>query len=265
MKKRSRFFYYFLVFFVLSFVIFAADKIGILKPLNNLLQNTFSPIQTSVYSFFSNLTGESAQVTALKTENANLIKRLIDQNKLASDNKALMDQFQSQKSSNPFLLPAGIVGAPGFIPGISSPDVFILNKGSGDGVDVGDGVIYNNNLIGRVNKVTPSFSEVMLITNSQMSFTAETLDTKSMGVVKGQGGGQIILDNVLLSVNLKKGDIVVTKGDVNTQGIGFAPGLIVGKILSISKNPSDLFQKAEIKSDVDFSSLSTVFIQTRLQ
>ena len=70
----------------------------------------------------------------------------------------------------------------------------------------------------------------------------------------------MLLDNVLLSVELKKDADVLTKGDVNEKREGYPPNLIVGKIISIEKKQSDLFQRASVKSPVDFKNLEYVFI-----
>ena len=68
------------------------------------------------------------------------------------------------------------------------------------------------------------------------------------------------LDNVLLSENIKVGDIVTTKGDITLKRIGYPPDLIVGKIMSVDKNPSSLFQKARVESFVNLNKLYMVFI-----
>jgi cell shape-determining protein MreC len=86
------------------------------------------------------------------------------------------------------------------------------------------------------------------------------LSTQALGVAKGQGGGGIILDDVVLSDTLQKGDLVLTKGDIDSHGIGIPPDLIVGEITSVSKFPSDLFQKASLKSKIDSSKLNKAFI-----
>jgi cell shape-determining protein MreC len=52
----------------------------------------------------------------------------------------------------------------------------------------------------------------------------------------------------------------LTKGDISLQNTGYPPDLTIGKIISVSKNPSDLFQKAEISSLIDFSNLEKVFV-----
>jgi rod shape-determining protein MreC len=264
MQKRNSFFSYFLVFLALSLVIFGASKAGFLKPIDGLLKGIFAPFQAITYGTFSKITsfGSNAQMQTLKAQNLALTKKLIDQNTLIQDNKALRDQFQTQNPRSLSLMEADVIGAPGFIPGISVPEILILDRGENDGIKIGEAVVYQDNLVGKVVKTSLFLSEVMLITNSSSSFTAKTLSMQSQGVVKGQGAGEMILDNVVLSDSLEKQDTVLTKGDVNGEGTGFPPDLVVGKITSISKSPSDLFQKAAVKSKIDFTKMDKVFVIT---
>ena len=252
MQKKS-FTSYFLVFFVLSLLLIGASKIGFLNPIDSLLKTIFSPVQAVTYGAFSIVTGfgQNSEIQTLKSQNLSLTKQLVDQNKLIGDNKALRDQFQTADPKSQNLLPADVIGAPGFMPGFSVPESLILNRGENDGVKLGDAVVYQNNLVGRVTQVLANSSNVTLVTNSSSQFIAQTSETKARGVVKGEGGGELILDNVVLSDNLKTGDFVLS---------GISSDIIVGKITAVSKNPSDLFQKAEVKSLVDFNKLTKVFV-----
>jgi rod shape-determining protein MreC len=161
------------------------------------------------------------------------------------------------------LLPANIIGASGFIPGTSSPEAIILDKGREDGLRVGNAVLYKNNLLGKISRITDSLSEVILVTNTSSSFTAKTSASGALGVIKGQGGKKMILDNVLLSDNLKSSDLVLTNGDTDLNGQGFPPGLVVGKIVAVDKKASSLSQRAEVESFIDFTNLTTVFVLVR--
>lgn len=264
MQKRHSFFSIFLVFLLLSLLLFASSRISFLKPIDSFSKAIFSPFQSLSYGVFSKITDftSNPKVKKLSEENKVLTKTIVDSKKLEEDNKALRDQFQTTNPRSANLVPAQVVGAPGFIPGFSVPEILILNRGENDGVRVGNAVVVKDNLVGRVVKTSVFLSSVVLITNSSFSFTAKTLETATLGIVKGQGGGELILDNVLLSENLKKEDLVLTKGDVNIDGLGFPPGLIVGKITSVSKKASDLFQKAEVTSMVDFVKINDIFIIT---
>lgn len=258
MQKRQGIIYVFLVFLAVSVVVFLFFKLPFLKPVSSLTQAIFSPITSTIHSFFS--FGQNQQVKTLQQENMYLSKRLVDQAKLLADNKALRDQFAVSIPKSENLVAANIVGSPSFVPGVTLPENYILDKGQRDGVKIGQAVIYKDNLVGKIISVSYGFSKVELLTNSSFSITSQTLQTNSLGVAKGQGGGEIILDNVLLSQNLKQDDLVITKGDVGTNGVGFLPNLILGKIISINKNPSDLFQTAKIKTLLDFTKLFSVFI-----
>jgi rod shape-determining protein MreC len=266
MQKRN-FVSYFLIFLALSLIIFGASKIGLLKPLDSLGKGILSPFQALTYGTFAKITelGSNPQIEGLKAQNLTLTKKLIDQSKLIADNKALRDQFQTQNPKSSNLIEADVIGAPAFIPGISVPETLILDRGESDGVKVGQAVVYEDNLIGQVVGTSLFSANVMLVTNPSLSFTAKTLTTQSPGVIKGQSGEEMILDNVVLSDSLQKQDMVLTKGDVNASGLGLPPDLAVGRINAISKNPSDLFQKADVKSLIDFSKLTKVFVIVNYQ
>ena len=262
MQKRDSVFVYFLVFLSLSAFLIFISRFSFFKPVNSLISSIFAPISAVSYNAFSNIENSlsSQKIKSLQEDNLALSKKLTDQNKLTQDNKALRDQFAVSFPRPQSLLPADIVGAPSFLPGFSAPDTLILDRGEKDGVKIGDGVVYQSQFLGKVVSTSSYLSSVILINNSSFSFTAKTLSTNALGVIKGQGGEDIIMDEVLQSESLKKGDLVITKGNENIEGIGIPPDLIIGKIVSISKNASDLFQKANIKSDLNFSKLDKVFI-----
>jgi rod shape-determining protein MreC len=149
---------------------------------------------------------------------------------------------------------------PSFIPGFAMPENYIIHVGKMEKVYVNAPIIYKDNLVGRVTQIEDHFSKVLLVSNKSMSFSAKTSETGANGIVRGTGNGNVIFDNVLLSDTLKVGDVVVTSGEVDINGKGFPPDLIVGKITSVEKNPSNLFQKASIAPLVDFRKLTNVFV-----
>lgn len=262
MSKKNNFLSLFLILLFLSLAIFAFSKVGLLKPVDSIAKGILSPFQAFTFGVYSKITdfGLSSKMQELKEQNVLLAKQLVDKNKLVEDNKALRDQFQTENPKSSSLLEADVIGAPGFIPGISVPETLILDRGENDGIKVGDAVIYENNLIGKVVKTSAFLASVDLISNQSSTLTAKTLSAQALGVVKGQGGGGIILDDVVLSDTLQKEDLVLTKGDVDSNGIGTPPDLVIGEITSVSKFPSALFQKASLKSKINSSKLSKVFI-----
>lgn len=263
MRKKENFLPIFILLFIISFIFFKTNfSLG-------FFERIIIPVQKLTNDFFSlpkNIFSDS-ELEKIKEENLAFIKKLSDKEEILRENNALKDQFKTTNPQSSSLLQAKIVGSPNFIPGITFPEVFILDKGKKDGVRLGQAVVFKDNIVGKVSKISDRLSETILLTNKQSLFAAKTLSadrqaskTVALGVVRGYGNGEAVLENVLLSDSLVTNDIVLTKGDLDINGIGYPPDLIVGKIISIDKKASSLFQSAKVKNLLDFSKLSIVFI-----
>lgn len=264
MRKNNGFFLAFFVFLLISVLIFGLSKTGILNPLASIFQKIASPVQGLTYNVVNatNFLGTSDKIKKLENENLLLTSMISEQKKLKDNNSALSDQFQTSTPKSTTLIAASIVGAPSFIPGVSPAEYYIIDRGTTDGVKVGQAVVYKDNLVGKITKVNDYLAEVTLVTNSKSSFTVKS-SSNALGVVKGQGAGNLILDNVLPSDDLKSSDLVFTNGDTNLTGAGLPPDLVVGKIVAVDKKASSLFQRADVVSFIDFSKITTVFVITK--
>lgn len=258
MQKRKNWIYIFIFFLSLSLLIFLLFKLPIFKPVSSLIQNIFSPVQSLTHSLATGFRS-NREMDNLKKQNLELTKKIVDQGKIAADNKALRDQFEVSYPKSQDLLEARVISSPSFIPGITLAENLIIDKGEKDGIKIGMAVVFRDNLVGKIQKISDNTSKIILVSNSGFWVISQTLQTNAQGVVKGQGAGELILDNVVLSQNLSQDDFVLTKGEGDLNG-GIMPSLVIGKIVSVNKNPSDLFQVAKVKSLLDFSHLSTVFI-----
>lgn len=246
----------------MSIIIFALGRAGIF----NFLEVATNPIQRSAFNAFQifGKIGSDQEIEDLKKENLSLTKKFVDQEKLKAEISAFRDQFETEEVRSNVLLPANIVGMKGFIPNVTPPENFILDKGESDSVRVNDAVIYQDNIVGRVSQTTKYLSKVLLVTASTSTFAART-EGGVLGIVKGEGNGEMVFQNVLLSETIKVGELVLTSGDMDLEGRGSIPNLIVGKIVSLEKNPSELFQKARLKPFIDYSKLSKVFLMRGLR
>lgn len=249
MNKRENLLLVFVFLLITSIILFLLAQRGLLSGTEEILQRSASPFA----GFFS-----FSKKDALGSD-AKLIKQLVDQKTIERENQALRDQFATALPAQLNLLPAHIIGMPGFLPGVSLPSYLILDKGSKDAVGVGFAVLYKDNVVGKIVKTTNAWSKILLLGNPSSTFTAKSLTTNALGVVKGEGELDLIFGNVLLSEKLDVGDFIVTKGDMDDGG-GYPPNLIVGEIIAIDKKASSLFQSARLKSLLDFTKLSTVFV-----
>lgn len=245
---------------ICALLLLLLGTISVFRPLHPLVTFFTTPIQGGLYHVFQNTVPRDERAEMMTAENAKLTKLLVDQKKLLAENQAFRDQFQTNRPDNKLLIPTSVIGAPGFFPGVSSPEMLIVDGGSKDGIQKGQAVIVEDNLIGTISRVSESLSVVELFTQNAPLFTAKTLETGAVGVVKAGDTGGLSLTNVLLSQQLKRGDVVVTKGDIDEDGIGIPPDLVVGQIVAVDKKASSLFQTAKLKSLVDVSAVTFVFI-----
>lgn len=251
----------FLIFIILAALIFGFSKTAFLQKSDSIAYSFASFFSKPVYNLFFLVTslGSNSQVERLEKENLALSKKIVDQQVLISENKSLHDQFETSNPKSLDLLPAVVLGSPRFLPGITSPETLVIDVGTKDGVKIGSAVIFKDNLVGKITKISDSVSQVTIITNQSLQFAAKTTQG-TLGVVKGEGNGDMVLDNVLLSDSLKKDEVVVTNGDFTLENTDFIPNLIVGRIVSVDRNPSDIFQRGKLQSFIDFSKLSEVFV-----
>jgi len=247
MQKRSSFFPAFLFFLFLIGIIFLFSQSNIF---GGFFEKMTLPLQKITFGIF-NLSEKSTE-DKLRQENMKLTTELAAMAEIEKENKALHDQFAISTPSSKSLLPAQVIGR--------HDEDIIVDKGKQDGIETGQIVVLKDNVVGQVSEISIHRAVIKLLGNSSISFTANTAKTEASGVISGKGEGNIIFDKVLLSEKLEKDDVVITKGDVEIDGLGYMPGLVVGKISSVNKKASSLFQSAEIKSLVDFEKLETVFI-----
>jgi rod shape-determining protein MreC len=260
MHKKDNYLPFFFVFFGLSLVLVLIGRLGISESIASYLNKSANPVKNSANILI--LHGlQNKTLKNLESQNSKLKKELAKKQEILNENTALKSQFRFSEDKSQILIPAKVVGQPGFLPGISLPEYLIINKGYKSGVSEGSGVIIGNNLVGKVSKAYPDFSKIELITNKNSSFTARISDKPDInGVIKGQGGDEVVFDNVPLSSELKKGSEVITKGDRDENGRGYLPDLSVGKIVSVEKEQSKLFQRAKVVSPLDFKNLDMVFV-----
>ena len=256
-----------LLVFLVTIGIFFLFQTSVGKAISAGFEVILSPLQQKTHQVASGLSAlrESSETVKLADENRQLTTKLAKMQDVMRENQALQDQFKTQQVPTHMLIPASVISAQSFIPGVSPPETLTIDKGQADGVVKGSAVVYQNNLVGKIATVFPHASQVMLVTNNGSSLTVKTVHTHALGIARGQDNDGILLDNVILSDKLTAGDIVETKGDLSdaTAGVGVPPNLVVGKVLAIHKRSSSLFQTADIESLLDFSHLETVFVITR--
>lgn len=253
MKSRRSLLPIFFLFLFLAVILFFVSGTLFGKQMTGLLEQMISPLQRTIFTTIGTGTRSPASEEKLITENTKLQTQLAKFEDLKKENNALREQFETSKIVPNQLIPAQIIGG-------KSHEI-ILDRGIAEGVKAGDILIVRDNVIGKIITVSAHRSVGELVTKSNVSFTAKTSKTSALGIISGKNDRRLVLSNVVLSDKLEKNDLVVTKGDIDKSGKGFPPDLVVGKIISINKKDSELFQSAEVEPLVEFEKLETVFVK----
>ncbi len=249
---RERFFIVLSFFFISLILFFSSNFLS--SPLDTLTQ-LFSYPRANLYSF-AHAQGTDSETEKLISENKKLREQLSQMHFLKTDNDALRSQFQDTVVSPEKLLPARIIGFKG---SILAPSAFILDQGEKSSVKKGMAVVLGHELVGKVGKVTPYYSEVNLAKNKNFSTLAVSVDNNTPGIIVGQEDFMLFGD-VVITDTLSKNETITTKGDMDSSGVGIPPGFIIGKIKTINKSETKPFQSAVVESLLDFKKLTTVFI-----
>jgi len=249
MRGNKRKYYIFVTFFLLSILVLIFAQFIPFFNLTNFVQSITIPVQRLSMNIFSQ--EDNSDLSKLKDENSKLRAEIAKLKGIQEDNKAFRDQFGITKPAPESLVPAYIIGRSTFLPNVTSNDEIIIDKGSENKVKTNYKIVYRDNLLGKVSKVSPNASVVKLLNNSDISIAVKTLKTDASGIIKGTGDKKMILENVSLNDVLKVGDTIITKDP---------EPLVIGKIISVNKKASSLFQSAEVESLINPSRLKMVFV-----
>jgi rod shape-determining protein MreC len=113
-----------------------------------------------------------------------------------------------------------------------------INRGSDNGVVVGQPVISGGGLIGKVIEVSGHLATVDLIDDPSFTVGVRVVRTGVVGAATGLGeGNPLQVEDVNVGVGIKRGDVLVTSG---LQVEYFPPGIPVGTVSSVSSPPGGL-------------------------
>ena len=139
----------------------------------------------------------------------------------------------------------------------------LIDRGKDDGVKEKMPVIsYNGTLVGRVDYVGDSTSQVELIYDPGfiVGGVVQREDSRAIGLVKGQINNKNIniMEKIAWDADIKKDDLILTSGLSNS----YPRGLPIGKATSVETDNYGLSLKAEIKLFASLKTLEEVLVIT---
>jgi rod shape-determining protein MreC len=137
----------------------------------------------------------------------------------------------------------------------------IIDKGSDQGLRKGMPVITQQGLLGSVAAVTAGAARVQLINDPGSSINVILQQSGEEAVLMGQITGEIQLDMIRQNASIQAGDLVMTSG----LGGNYPANIVIGQVVTVKNEASELFQTASVQPAVDFSQLEIVLIITNFQ
>jgi rod shape-determining protein MreC len=135
-------------------------------------------------------------------------------------------------------------------------DAIVLNCGSKVGVRLGQAVVAQNHLVGKIAYVGDDTSTAILITSPQANIDSRVIKTGELGLVSGSFNSGVVIDRLSQNAPLDKTDLVVTAG-INSL---IPKNIVIGQIGDTISRQTDLFKKATVVSPVQFNNLEFVFV-----
>jgi rod shape-determining protein MreC len=264
MRARTRTWFSFVVAISVLFVI--ASQFSIFDPLDSAVLVVAQPIE-------SGLRGATQPL-------ADLVNNVTDAGRLSDENQALRQENERLTASNARLQASetelnqlrqlqniriakpndSFVEANVFAQDAgNSKDLIAIDAGSSDGLKDGMVVLTRQgSLIGTVTKVLNNSAWVTLITDPSSAVSALVQESRTQGVAAGSVNGDLTMEFVSETADVKEGDLVLTSG----IGGGYPPDELIGQVVGVDKAAQELFQSVHIKPLADLSRLEGVLVLT---
>ena len=252
----------FLILILASLFLILTDHYNLISPIQGFFQRPIIRMEEGIMSGYQGisgiirgLNGRAREAETLRLEGS-LRQLAVDQNQLnvcREENEKLKKLLGTPLPPTWKFLMAKVVGLSGEMR---------VDKGKQDGVKEGMMVISENILVGRVTAVDEFISRVQKLDDVRTKIPVVVKRPGGVGV-QARGllvtqGGSLILDRVLQSEDIQKGDLVVTSGEE-----GWLGDLVIGQVEEVLPKSAEVYKKAKVTSLVDYQKLRIVFLVIR--
>ncbi|MBO6848972.1 MAG: rod shape-determining protein MreC [Marinobacter sp.] len=238
-----------LLVIVLSAVLIVADaRFDKLTSVRSVIGTGLAPVHwfgNAPYELQNWIEGLFTTRDDLLAENEDLNARLLILERralkyaaLASENNELRRLMNSSEVLDDRVIVGEIVGV--------SPDPFshevIINKGSRDGVTVGQAILDAHGLMGQVQQTSSFTSRVLLVSDSSHAVPVEVVRNGLRAILLGNGDiNALELVHVPDTADIREGDLLVSSG----LGGRFPKGYPVAEVENITKESGEPFVNIE--------------------
>ncbi|NQU83299.1 MAG: rod shape-determining protein MreC [Parcubacteria group bacterium] len=254
-----------IIFFtVLGAILIVFHFFGVLNPIENIIIKTATPIGNifrGSFNYFNDSYQKYLSGRDIEEENKRLrervkelIKERVEINLLREENTSFKNMLSFLEDKKYGSITARIIGktTEGGI------NTIIINRGEKDGVMNNLPVIAENGvLIGKIIKVTPFTSTILLISDGNSNVAGMIQNkNKTVGIVKGGYGLGVRMELVPQNEIIETDEIVITSG----LELEIPKGLLIGTVESVIREPRTPFQTITIKALLEYEKLDFVSV-----
>lgn len=204
----------------------------------------------SIISTHDDLVSENLSLKAEQLLLRSQLQRLIA---IETENDYLKALFQSSKQVKGKTLIAELL-AVDFEPFVNQ---VVLNKGTRDGVYIGQPVLDATGIMGQVVSAGPITSRVLLINDPRSGIAVQDVRNGVRAVAVGDSySGKLRLMYVPNTADIKVDDIFLSSG----LGDRYPEGYPVGKVISVSKDPAKQFAEVHVQPSAQLNSSRQVLL-----
>jgi rod shape-determining protein MreC len=271
-SRRSRAGLWFATFTVASLLMLLASRTEPAQTLQQASARALEPVRAAVAGVGEaavGLFGTIGEIDRLRTENdqlrselVGLQQRVAELTEAAAENVELRQLLGLTKSLNLRLLPVRIIARD---PSNLSWEVGI-DAGTDAGIKVGMPVVGSANgagaLAGSVVSVGSDTAEVRFVVDTRSSVVAIDQQSRALGEVQGQLGGQLVFVKVPITEKLRPGDTVVTAGLSLSPQLrsAYPKGLLIGTVQAVQPDPNALTQTAFVRPALDVQQVERLLV-----
>lgn len=248
------------VSFVVATFDVRSEGAGVGDTLRDGTQSIFAPLQQGIDAAVSPVVGfldSFSEIGRLRDENEALRAEVRELEQQILEDATLRKRLEELEIILDLEVPADLPTVPARIVSAGSSDfdfVRWVDKGTDDGVLVGQAVIDEDGLVGRIDFVSAGSARVRLITDPNSGVLVRNLATGEIGVVDGQGERPLRLRVFNAEFPVLEGQLVVT------DGTRFPPNLLVGVIRENAESEAGFQLTTTIEPRVRFNQLDFVRI-----
>ncbi|MBI2774728.1 rod shape-determining protein MreC [Candidatus Dependentiae bacterium] len=243
------------ILFFLTRVIMPINSWQVMDSVSSVLVYPFLKIQSLIVAPFRSLSQKRwaihelhTQVDELQQERETLISKLVQLEgalRFANDTKPLaefMEQYAMQDAQVAHVIMSHISDQEHYV---------LVDAGSVKGIKPGMVALYQNNLVGRVDTVTPFYSKIVLVTDRSCKVAVWCGAAQARGIHEGINKLDVSILTHMNHLNaVAKDDLVLSSG----EGVVFPQGFALGKVAHCSSD--GVYQKVMVEPLISFEKLT---------